>query len=73
MSQETVGEPSLQPNLATESGSTLLRHILDEVRSRVEPVDTDYNERYIDKGPSWGEHINYRDGGQHGQTHRNKI
>lgn len=30
----------------------------------------DYNERYIDGGPAWQEHINYFDGGQHGETHR---
>jgi hypothetical protein len=43
-----------------------------EVETRHEQASSEYNERYIDKGPAWGEHINYADGGHHGQTHRNK-
>jgi hypothetical protein len=53
-------------------GSRLLQSIVAEVETRHEQASSEYNERYIDKGPAWGEHINYADGGHHGQTHRNK-
>lgn len=52
-------------------GSRLLESILKEVEARQERANSEYNERYIDKGPAWREHINYSDGGHHGQTHRN--
>ena len=62
-----------QSSMDSPVGSRLLTGILAEVESRQARMDSEYNERYIDKGPAWGEHINYRDGGQHGQTHRNKY
>ena len=53
--------------------SRVLERLQEEVahRNKNHP-SVNYNERYIDGGPAWGEHINYADGGQHGQTHRPK-
>lgn len=51
-------------------GLQLLQSIVLEVEERQSRVDSEYNERYLDKGPAWREHINYSDGGKHGQTHR---
>ena len=58
---------------ASRNSSLLIDRLQEEVKHRTRATESvDYNERYIDGGPAWGEHINYRDGGQHGQTHRPK-
>ncbi len=52
-------------------GAKLIAGIAAEVTERLHRATVvGYNERYTDGGPAWGEHINYSDGGQHGQTHR---
>lgn len=58
-------------NLQTTVGAHLISSIAAEVMERARRnTAADYNERYIDGGPAWQEHINYNDGGQHGETHR---
>lgn len=54
------------------AGSRLLGSIAAEVIHKHGVPSPNYNERYIDGGPAWGEHINYGDGGQHAETHRPK-
>lgn len=67
-----LANPSAMPEVGTR-GASLIASIVNEVMERMpQAIGAEYNERYIDGGPKWGEHINYRDGGQHGQTHRNK-
>ena len=62
---------SIRP-IAQAMGTNVIATIAAEVAQRMsKSVATGYNERYIDEGPAWQEHINYSDGGQHGQTHRN--
>lgn len=73
MSDQHSGLTVVLPETQT-NGVNLINSIVAEVAERITHSDVvDYNERYIDKGPQWFEHINYHDGGQHGQTHRNKI
>ncbi|MDP2966424.1 MAG: hypothetical protein Q8N39_10400 [Pelolinea sp.] len=52
-------------------GENLIRSIAAEIEEKKRRSDiVDYNHRYIDGGPAWGEHTDYNDGGQHGETHR---
>lgn len=71
---EPMEETTITLSATQIVGANLISSIAVDVTERLtHSVMADYNERYIDKGPQWGEHINYSDGGHHAQTHRNKI
>lgn len=60
------GEPAPGARLL----GSIVAEVVDQGRSR---ASLDYNERYIEGGQRWGEHIDYHDGGRHAQTYHDRA